>query len=156
MTEEQDANLQLENGGTPPAACPDSSAKIDGRKTEAFREAARLRAVAQWTAAARASQSELIKQKMKAPAVRTRISDGVRASLSDPDSHRRHVARMIETRSRPEVIQAISDGTRAGMARWRGRQLDTLRQAWVAATCKQVRREFFAEISVAMTKGLGR
>jgi len=52
------------------------NAQIDGRKTEVFREAARARARAQWTPAARVAQSELTRQKMKAPGVRERIVAG--------------------------------------------------------------------------------
>ena len=50
------------------------SAQIDGRKTEAFREAARARALAQWTPAARAAHSEL----MQSPGVRERNIAGTK------------------------------------------------------------------------------
>jgi len=116
--------------------------KIDGRKTDAFRQAARTRALAQWTPAARQAQSELTRAKMTAPAVRRKISDGVRKSLDDPQ----HVTRVNTALSRPEVRDAISRGTRAGIARWQARQLAGLREAWATADVR-VRKQFLSEIA---------
>ncbi|MDR3485255.1 MAG: hypothetical protein P4M05_10125 [Bradyrhizobium sp.] len=125
-----------------------TSAKIDGRKTEEFREAARARADVQWTAEARAAQSELIRQKLKPAAVRERISDRTRIALADPEVHRRHVAGVREAMTRPDVIVRISAGTRAGMARWHARLATELRSAWRRAP-KKIRAEFLAEIAAA-------
>ena len=49
-------------------------AKIDVRKSASFREAARSRAIEQWTPEARAKQSELTREKMRAPGVRELIA----------------------------------------------------------------------------------
>ncbi|MGO9685598.1 MAG: hypothetical protein ACLPTZ_24005 [Beijerinckiaceae bacterium] len=51
-----------------------AAAKVDVRKTEAFREAARDRARAQWTPQARAAHSEL----MRSPEVRERSVAGTK------------------------------------------------------------------------------
>jgi hypothetical protein len=58
-----------------------TNAKIDGRKTEAFREAARDRARRQWTFEARATQSVLTREKLKSPSVRERISAATKEGM---------------------------------------------------------------------------
>lgn len=52
-------------------------AKVDRRKSPEFREAARARALAQWTPEARAAQSALTRERMRSPAVRQRIKQEV-------------------------------------------------------------------------------
>jgi len=57
------------------------STKIDGRRTEEYREAARLRGYAQFASPeARAAHGELTRQAMQAPGVRERIVAGMKGA----------------------------------------------------------------------------
>jgi hypothetical protein len=117
----------------------------DKRKTEAFREAARLRARLQWTPDARAAQAELTREKMKAPGVSARIADRTRAALADPDVRQRHLANTRAAMLDPEVSARISVATKLGMERWRASLLALLLETWRRAP-QTVRRRFLTEI----------
>jgi hypothetical protein len=119
--------------------------KKDGRKTEQFREAARYRALAQWTPEAKARHSRLTREKMESAAVRERISNRTRAALADPDVHQRLVAGVREAMRQPGVVAKISENTRIGMARWRERRINELRRLWNKSD-RKMRAEFLAQI----------
>ncbi len=141
-------------------------AKIDGRKTEAFREAARARAMARWTPEARAIAAERAATQWTAEA-RAAAGARTRALLADPAVRQRQTEGIRRSRMRPDVIQRIALGTRAGMARagaaaidrmraggklgqekLRQRELAALHIAWAKAR-KTMRARFLTEIGVA-------
>jgi hypothetical protein len=117
--------------------------RIDLRKTEAFREAARARAALQWTPAARAAQGELTRQKMKSPGVSERIA----AARADPDVRQRHLTNTRAAMAAPQVRSRISAATKLGMERWRAGLLAVLLETWHRAP-KSVRRQFISAISL--------
>jgi len=57
----------------------------------------------------------------------------------------RHASGVRAAMARPEVVERISAGTKAGMLRWCERQLEALREAWRKSP-KRIRNEFLAEI----------
>jgi hypothetical protein len=121
--------------------------RLDKRKTEAFREAARARAVLQWTHAARAAHGDLTREKMKAPGVSAKIADRSRAALSDPAVLERHVANTRAAMADPEIRSRISVNTKVGMQRWRAGLLAALVETWRRSP-KSVRREFLATVGI--------
>jgi hypothetical protein len=120
-------------------------AKPDRRKSTEFREACRVRAQAQWTPAARAAQGALTREKLKSPVIRERISDRTRQAFADPEVRKRHVNGVRVAMAQPAVRERISAATKAGMARWRERQLATLRETW-RKTDAQTRAKFLLEV----------
>jgi hypothetical protein len=121
--------------------------RIDKRKTEAFREAARARAVLQWTPAARAAHGDLTREKMKAPGVSAKIAGRSRAARSDPEVRQRHLANTRAAMADPEIGSRISINTKLGMQRWRSELLGALVETWRRSP-KSVRREFLATVGI--------
>jgi hypothetical protein len=122
--------------------------RIDNRKTEAFREAARARAAQQWTPAARAAQADLTREKMRAPGVSHRIADRTRLALADPEVHQRQMVNHRAAMASPHVRERISTATKLGMERWRAERLCALVEAWQRAPAA-VRDQFMAGIKPA-------
>jgi hypothetical protein len=118
---------------------------IDNRKTEAFREAARARAALQWTPDARSAQSDLTREKMKAPGVSERIAAGTRSALAEPEVRQRHLANTRAAMARPDVRERVSAATKLGMERWRTGLLAALLEAWRRSP-KGVREQFLLAI----------
>jgi hypothetical protein len=101
--------------------------QIDKRKTESFSEAARARALVQWTPEARA------------------VARAKALARWTPEARAAHAELMLERMKSPEVRERIRVGTRLGMESSQARQLRRLRQAWRDASVN-VRQGFIAEL----------
>jgi hypothetical protein len=121
--------------------------RIDNRKTEAFREAARARVILQWTPVARAAHRDLTRERMKAPGVSAKIADRSRAARSDPEVRQRHLANTRAAMADPEIRSRISVNTKLGMQRWRAGLLSALVETWRRSP-RSVRCEFLAAVGI--------
>jgi hypothetical protein len=93
------------------------SEKIDGRKTEEFRESARARGVEQFASPAkRAAHSELTREKMSDPAVRERIRAGMARAAERELASLREAWRRAPQKVREQFLAEIAVATVAARA----------------------------------------